>query len=101
MALQDLLMNRAAKLLQDPRVARLMQDERVLKVAMEAFQLRGKVQAEVDRRVGTVAKALNLATSSELRDLKRTVRKLERELGDARTALEAQRIEAQRPGGAD
>ncbi|HJK97549.1 MAG TPA: hypothetical protein RMF84_10025, partial [Polyangiaceae bacterium LLY-WYZ-14_1] len=99
MALRDLLMAKAGKLMEDPRVGKLMQDERVLKVAMQAFQLRGKVQSEVDRRVARVAKSLNLATRGELRDLKRTVRKLERELGDARAALD-EAARAQRTGAA-
>jgi len=91
MAWREQLWSQASKLMEDPRVAKLAQDERVLKVAMQVFQLRGKVQAEVDRRVAVVAKSLNLATRSELRDLKRKVRRLEQDLGSARRALEAER----------
>lgn len=59
---------------------KLMQDERVMKAVMGAFQFRGKVQESFDQRVEQVAKSLNLVTKSEIRDLKRTIRKLEQEL---------------------
>lgn len=68
------------KLMQDPRVGKLMQDERVMKAAMQAFQLRGKVQEQIDARVESVAKSLGLVTKAEVRELKRTVRRLETEL---------------------
>lgn len=77
------VMKKGVELLNDPRVQKLAQDERVMKVAMQALELRGKVQDEVDQRVETVAKSLGLATKSELRDLKRTIKKLETELKKA------------------
>ena len=80
MSLKDRLMARASKVMADPRVAKLAQDERVMKVAMQAFQLRGKVQEEIDDRVATAAKSLGLVTKDEVRDLKRTIKKLETEL---------------------
>ena len=66
--------------MEDPRVGKLMQDERVMKVATQAFQLRGKVQDEIDQRVEKVAKSLGLVTKNDVRDLKRTIKKLETEL---------------------
>lgn len=80
MALKDRLMERGMKLMSDPRVAKLAQDERVLKVAQQAFQLRGKVQEQIETRVETTAKSLGLVTKNEVRELKRTIKKLENEM---------------------
>jgi hypothetical protein len=74
------VMKKGLEILQDPRAQKVMQDERVTKVAMQAFQLRGKVQEEIDSRVETVAKSLGLVTKNEVRELKRTIKKLETEM---------------------
>ena len=73
-------MKKGMEILQDPRTQKVMQDERVTKVAMQAFQLRGKVQEEIDQRVETVAKSLGLVTKNDVRELKRTIKKLETEM---------------------
>jgi hypothetical protein len=80
MALRDEVLKRGMKLMEDPRAQKLMQDERVMKVATQAFQLRGKVQDEIDQRVEKVAKSLGLVTKNDVRDLKRTIKKLETEI---------------------
>jgi hypothetical protein len=84
MDLKKLLLERGMKMMQDPRVMKLMQDERVMKAMMQAFQLRGKVQERYDQQVDRIAKMLNLATQKEISDLKKTLRKMERELEKAR-----------------
>ncbi len=86
MSLKSRVMKKGMDLMQDPRVAKVMQDERVMKVAMQAFQLRGKVQEEIDQRVEGVAKSLGLVTKNDVRDLKRTVKKLEKELEKQKAA---------------
>jgi HAMP domain-containing protein len=73
------------RLMQDPRVARLMQDERVMKAAVQALQMRGRLQQQLEDRVDQVAGALNLATKREIRELKRSLRRMEQELERART----------------
>jgi polyhydroxyalkanoate synthesis regulator phasin len=78
--LKSFLKERGLKLIQDPKVAKLMQDERVMKVAMRAFQLRGKVQERIDQNVEKIARSLGLVTKAEVRELKRTIKKLENEL---------------------
>jgi len=83
--LKRFLSQKGMKLMQDPRFMKLMQDERVMKAMMSAFQLRGKIQESFDQRVERVAKTLNLATKAEVRELKRTLRKMEQELEKART----------------
>jgi HAMP domain-containing protein len=72
------------RLMQDPRVARLMQDERVMKAAVQALQMRGRLQQQLEDRVDQVAGALNLATKREIRELKRSLRRMEQELERAR-----------------
>jgi hypothetical protein len=84
MALKDLLMKQGMKLMQDPRFMKLMSDERVMRAVMNAMQLRGKIQESFDQRVERVAKTLNLATQKEVKELKRTLRKMERELEEAK-----------------
>jgi len=86
MDLKSLLMSRGMKLIQDPRVSKLMQDERVMKAMMQAFQLRGKLQENYDSQVDRIAKMLNLATKAEMKELKRTLRKMEQELEKAKKA---------------
>jgi len=84
MDLKSYLLKQGMKLMQDPRFMKLMQDERVMKTVMQAMQLRGKVQESLEHRVQRVAKSLNLVTKKELRELERAMRKIQRELDDAR-----------------
>jgi hypothetical protein len=73
-------MKQGMKLMSDPRVMKLMQDERVMKAVMAAMSVPGKVQTLAKDQVETIAKAMALATEGEVKDLKRTVRRLEEEL---------------------
>lgn len=86
MDLKQQLMNQALRLMQDPRVAKAMQNPKLVQGMMGALALRAKVQTELESQVQRVAKTLNLATGAEVRELRRTVRRLERE-------LEAQRLQ--------
>jgi len=79
-SLKDRITEQSKKLLQDPRIAQAMQDPRVVKATMRAIQLRGEVQEKIDARVDELAQSLNLATKKEVRELKRTIRKMEREM---------------------
>jgi len=74
------LMRQGAKMMQDPRVTKVLQDPRVMKAFAKGFELKGKVQQQFDSSVEGLANNLNLATKAEVRELKRTIRKLEREL---------------------
>ena len=91
MDLKQQLMNQALRLMQDPRVAKAMQNPTVVQGMMGALALRAKVQTNLESQVQRVAKTLNLATGAEVRELRRTVRRLERE-------LEAHRLEQQANG---
>ena len=88
MSMKAYLTKQGMKVMQNPQFMKLMQDERVMKLAMQAFQLRGKVQEHVDQKVHAVARSLNLATAKDLRELKRNLRKLEQELQNAKTNQE-------------
>lgn len=77
------LMKQGSKALRDPRVAKVMQDPRLMKAVAKGFELKSKVQQQFDQRVESLAESLNLATKAEVRELKRTIRKLERELKKA------------------
>ncbi len=76
------------KLMSDPRVMKLMSNPKVMNVVMKGFQLRGKAQASIDKRVQSLAKTLKLATREEVRDLKETIRTLERALKEVQSEVQ-------------
>jgi hypothetical protein len=80
MSVKKTLMSQGMKVMQDPRFMKMMQDPRVMKAMAKGFEIKGKVQQHVDTKVEAMATTLNLATKAEVRELKRTIRKLEREL---------------------
>src|SRR6202142_1494803 len=84
--LKKTLLEQGMKLMSDPRVAKLMQDERVMKALMAAMSMPGKAQSFAREQAENIAKAMALATEGEVRDLQRTVRKLEEELARIRAA---------------
>jgi len=80
MDLKEQLMNQAMKMMQDPRVMKAMQNPKVMQTVMGAIQMRAKMQHEMDAQIEKVAKTLKLATRAEVRELKRALTNLEREL---------------------
>jgi hypothetical protein len=81
MSLKKTLMREGMKFVQDPRFVKFLQDPRVMKAMAKGFELKGKVQQGFDSKAEKIAETLNFATKAEVRELKRTIRKLERELG--------------------
>src|SRR5580693_8312063 len=79
-SLKKTLMQQGMKLMSDPRVVKLMQDERVMKAVMTAMSMPGKAQTFARDQVENIARAMALATEGEVKDLRRTVRKLEEEV---------------------
>jgi hypothetical protein len=79
-SLKKTLMQQGMKLMSDPRVMKLMQDERVMKAVMAAMSMPGKAQTYAREQVEHIAKAMALATEGEVKDLRRTVRRLEEEV---------------------
>jgi len=79
-SLKKSILKQGMKLMTDPRVTKLMQDERVMKAVMTAMSMPGKVQSFTHEQAERVAKAMALATEDEVKDLRRTVRRLEEEI---------------------
>lgn len=73
-------MNEGMKLAGNPAVAKLMQDPRFMRLVMTAMAMPGKVSSFTAEQKEAFAKAMGLATEEEVRDLKRTVAALERQL---------------------
>jgi hypothetical protein len=80
MKLKDKLMEEGMKLAGNPYVAKAMQDERLMKLFMAAMSMPGRVSTFTAEQKEAFAKAMGLATADEVRDLKRIVASLEREV---------------------
>jgi cell division FtsZ-interacting protein ZapD len=96
-SLKKSLMKQGMKLMSDPRVMKLMQDERVMKAVMQMMSVPGKVQTFTQEQVERLAKSMALATEDEVKDLKRTVRRLEEELARIKAKERAEREKEERP----
>lgn len=88
MSLKKKVLQEGMKLMSDPRVMKLMQDERVMKALMAAMSMPGKMQTFTQEQAERIAKAMALATEDEVKDLRRTVRRLEEELDQMRRETE-------------
>lgn len=80
MSLKDKLVTEGMKLAANPHVAKVMQDERLMKLVITAMSVPGRVTTFTTEQKEAFAKTMGLATADEVRDLKRTVASLEREL---------------------
>jgi hypothetical protein len=80
--LKQELLNRALRLAQDPRVSKAMQNPTVVQGLVGAMHLRAKMQHNLEVGVQRMAKRFNLASDAEVRELRRKVSRLERELED-------------------
>jgi hypothetical protein len=90
--LKQRLLDQALRLMQDPRVMKAMQNPKVMQSMMGAVQLRAQMQQKLETGVQRAAKRFSLATEAEVRELRRVVRRLERE-------LEAHKVAAQNENG--
>jgi hypothetical protein len=84
MNLKKTLLSQAMKLAQNPKVMELATHPKVMEVAMRAMAARGEVTTAVHGATRTVARGLNLATRDEVKELRRTIRKLEEQLAAER-----------------
>lgn len=80
MSIKDEMMKRGMQAMSDPRVAKLMQNPQFMKVMMALMQVPGKVNSFTSEQSKALASALRLATAEDLKDLQRTVKRLEREV---------------------
>lgn len=62
----------------------LMDDPRVSDGLVQALRWRSRAQRALERRTEALAGRLDLATKKEVRELRRTLRRLENELARAR-----------------
>ena len=91
MSLKKSLMEQGMKLLADPRVMKLMQNEQFMKAMMAVMQVSGKVNNFTTEQTERFAKSMRLATSQEVKDLKRTLKNLENEVARLRKQLDETR----------
>ena len=87
MALKEKLVSEGMKLASNPQVAKLMQDERFMRLVMTAVAMPGRVASFTSEQKEHFAKTMGLASSDEVRDLRRTVMALEDELSRLRAKL--------------
>ncbi|HEX4340957.1 MAG TPA: hypothetical protein VH062_33845 [Polyangiaceae bacterium] len=80
MSIKKEVMKKGMQMMGDPRVAKLMQNPQVMKLLGAAFQVPGKVEAFTNEQARHLASALRLATAEEMKELQRSVKRLEREL---------------------
>lgn len=80
MAIKDQLLNSAMKVMQSETARKVMSNERFQQGMAFAFRTTFKVRNEIDEGKKRIATRLNLVTKDELRDLRRTVERLERRL---------------------
>ena len=85
MNLKKSLLTQAMKLAQNPKVMEIATHPKLMEVAMKAMSARGQVSTAVHGATQTVARGLNLATRDEVKELRRTIRKLEDQLAASRT----------------
>ncbi|MEM6961004.1 MAG: hypothetical protein AAF355_05710 [Myxococcota bacterium] len=83
MSVKNYLAEQSMKMMKDDRFARVMQHKQVVSIVMRGIQLQGEVRQKIDTRLDGVAKALNFATKKEIRELKRCIEKLEKQLDHA------------------
>ena len=74
------LMQEGMKLMSNPKVMKLMQDERVMKAVMAAMSMPAKISTFTETAGEKLAKTMHMATAQEVKDLKRTIRKLEEQV---------------------
>jgi cell division FtsZ-interacting protein ZapD len=88
MSIKDRIVSEGMKLATNPQVAKLLQDERFMKLVMTAMSVPGRVSTFTTEQKETFAKTMGLATSDEVRDLKRTVASLEQAVTRLRAKLD-------------
>ena len=77
---KDEMFKAAMKVMQNPTAQKVMGNEKVQKAVGKAFQAGFQVKSELDERKNQFAKRLNLATSDDLRTMKRELDRLQRQV---------------------
>jgi hypothetical protein len=79
MDIKKTLLAQAMKLAQNPKVMEIAMNPKVMEVAMKAMSARAQVSTAATAP-RTPSRGLNLATRDEVKELRRTIRKLEDQL---------------------
>ena len=79
-ALKDELLKAAMKIMQNPKAQEVMTNEKVQKAVASAFKASFKVKNELDETKANLARKMNLATSDDLRSMKRELDRLQRQV---------------------
>ncbi len=79
-SLKDEFMKKAMKALQNPKVQEIMSNEKVQKGMAEAIKASYEVKSQIDDKKKELAEKLNLATSDDLRSMKRELDRLQRQV---------------------
>lgn len=80
MGAKEQLLNSAMKAMQSDTARKVMSNERFQQAMALAFRTTFKVRSNIDNTKKRIAKSLNMVTKEELRDLRRSVERLERRL---------------------
>lgn len=80
MDVKKTVLTQVMKLAQNPKVMEIAMNPKVMGAAMKVMSLRGQVESASAAATQTLARSLNLATREEVRELRRTIRRLEDEL---------------------
>jgi hypothetical protein len=80
MSLKDRILARGAGLATNPALAGLVQDERFMRLVVLALSVPGRVATFTTEQKERFAKEMGLATSDEVRELKRQVKALQDEV---------------------
>ena len=83
--LKSKLVSEGLRVLGDPRVTRIVQDPRFMAAMMTAMGMPSRARGLAKEAVGAVARTMELATTTEVRDLRRTVRALEEQVAQLRS----------------
>ena len=78
--MKDDFLNLAMKALQNPSVQKLMANEKVQKGMANAFKASYELKSQLDDKKADFGKRFNLATTDDLRSMKRELDRLQRQV---------------------
>lgn len=99
-SIKDDFMQAAMKALQNPKVQKIMSNEKVQKGMAEAIKASYEIKSQLDETKEELAKKLNLATSDDLRSMKRELDRLQRQVSRLKEQQRQQESDSE-DGGSD
>lgn len=80
MSIKDELTKKGMQMMSDPRFTKLMQNPQFMKAVLTLMQVPGKVNAFTNDQAERFAATMKLATQQEVKELRKIVKKLERDV---------------------